>query len=105
MLCPHQPRTKFHQKATLSIMQIAHTDFELDKRYLPGHVWALLMAGIDTDDEIHRHWILERLEEFKGVHLESASTSEVLERVIRARKGMVDDNSLDLMPLLRLDSY
>lgn len=83
-------------------MQIAYTAYGRDKRYLATHVSGLFMAGIETDDDIHRDWILERLEELKGLHLESAWTSEVFERVIRARKSMSDD-SLDLMALLRLD--
>jgi len=83
-------------------MQIAYTDYGRDKRYLASQVSGLLMAGIETDDDIHRDWILERLKEIKGLHLESAWTSEVFERLIKAGKSMSDD-SLDLMSLLRLD--
>jgi hypothetical protein len=80
-------------------MQIAYTDYGRDKRYLAAQVWGLFMAGIETDDEIHRDWILERLAELKGLHLESPWASEVLERVIRSGKT----ESLDLMPLFQLD--
>lgn len=82
-----------------NIMQIAYKDYGRDKRYPATQVSGLLTAGIETDDDIHRDWILERLKKLKGLHLESAWTSEVLERAIRAGKGANDD-SLDLMPLL-----
>lgn len=57
------------------------------------------MAGIETDDEFHRYWILERLAEIKGLHLESPWASEVLERAIKLNKT----ESLDLIPVFLRD--
>jgi hypothetical protein len=85
-----------------SIMQIAHTDYGRDKRTLAKQVWGLLMAGVETEDGIHRDWILERLAELRGMHLESRWTSDVMERLIRERK-MMGEAGVDLMPLLRLE--
>lgn len=60
------------------------------------------MAGIETDDGIHRDWILERLAELNGMHFESRWTSDVMERLIRERKG-IGEAGIDLMPLLTLE--
>jgi hypothetical protein len=80
-------------------MKIAYMDFARDKNCLATQVSALFMAGIETDDEIHRDWILERLKELKGLHTESPWASEVLERVMRSGRT----ESLELLPLLQLD--
>lgn len=60
------------------------------------------MAGVETEDGIHRGWILERLAELGGMHFESRWTTEVMERLIRERKGM-GEARVDLMPLLTLE--
>ncbi|KAL5352971.1 hypothetical protein ACLOAV_002920 [Pseudogymnoascus australis] len=97
-----QATTKLHRTAVSSIMQIAHTDYGRDKSTLAMQVWGMFMAGIETDDGIHRDWILERLAELGGMHFESRWTSEVMERLIREKKGM-GDARIDLMPLLTLE--
>jgi hypothetical protein len=83
-------------------MQIAHTEYERDKRMLAMQVWGMFMAGVETDDGIHRDWILERLAELRGMHWENRWTSDIMEKFIRARKG-TGEAGVDLMPLLVLD--
>ncbi|KFY11016.1 hypothetical protein V492_04731 [Pseudogymnoascus sp. VKM F-4246] len=97
-----QAPTKLHRTAVSSIMQAAYTDYGRDKSMLGMQVWGLFMAGIETEDGIHRDWILERLAELDGMHFESKWTSDVMERLIREKKGM-GDSEVDLMPLLTLE--
>ncbi|OBT42435.1 hypothetical protein VE00_06054 [Pseudogymnoascus sp. WSF 3629] len=97
-----QTPTKIHRTAVSSIMQIAHTDYGRDKSTLAMQVWGMFMAGVETEDGIHRDWILERLAELGGMHFESRWTSDVMERLIRERKGM-GEAGIDLMPLLTLE--
>ncbi|KFX88096.1 hypothetical protein V490_07850 [Pseudogymnoascus sp. VKM F-3557] len=97
-----QAPTKIHRTAVTSIMQIAHTEYERDKRMLAMQVWGMFMAGVETDDGIHRDWILERLAELRGMHWENRWTSDIMEKLIRARKG-TGEAGVDLMPLLVLD--
>lgn len=97
-----QAPTKLHRTAVSSIVQIAHTDYKRDKSTLAMQVWGLFMAGVETDDGIHRDWILERLAELGGMHFESRWTSDAMERLIRERKGM-GEARVDLMPLLTLE--
>lgn len=59
------------------------------------------MAGVETEDRIHRDWILDRLAGLRGMHLESRWTSDVMEGLIRGRKNM-GEAAIDLMPLLTL---
>ncbi|KFY24086.1 hypothetical protein V491_02295 [Pseudogymnoascus sp. VKM F-3775] len=97
-----QVPTKLHRTAVSSIMQIAYTDYGRETNTLAMQVWGLFMAGIETDDGIHRDWILERLAELNGMHFESRWTSDVMERLIRERKG-IGEAGIDLMPLLTLE--
>ncbi|KFY81916.1 hypothetical protein V500_10978 [Pseudogymnoascus sp. VKM F-4518 (FW-2643)] len=97
-----QAPTKLHRTAVSSIMQIAYTDYGRDTSTLAMQVWGMFMAGVETEDGIHRDWILERLAELGGMHFESRWTTDVMERLIRERKGM-GESGVDLMPLLTLD--
>lgn len=60
------------------------------------------MAGVETEDRVRRDWILKRLAEFRGMYLESRWTSDVMEGLIRGRRGM-GEASVDLMLLLMLE--
>lgn len=101
-LCLNNPPKKIHHAAVSSIMQIARIDHGRGKHSLAMQVWGLYMVGVDTEDSTYRAWILDRLLELRGLHLESQWTSNVLEMVIRRRtKG---ETVADLMPLLKLGS-
>ena len=99
MFYSHLPRTELHLEAVEKIMQIAHIDYAVDRKYIVAQVSGLFMAGIETQNADHRDWILERLGELKGLHLEGPWASEVWERSIRS--GNADD--IDFMSIFQLD--
>lgn len=97
-----QAPTKLHRTAVSNIMQIAHTEYGRNGRVLTMQVGGLFIAGLETEDGIHRDWILERLAELRGIHLETRWTSDVMEGLIRGRKD-ISEAGVDMLPLLRLE--
>lgn len=93
------PRNTFHLEAVERIMQIAHNDFARDRKYLVAQVSSLFLAGVETESATDRLWILERLKELDGMHLESPWASDILEKAILS--GRTED--VNIMSLFQLD--
>ncbi|KAJ5560745.1 hypothetical protein N7535_008942 [Penicillium sp. DV-2018c] len=71
-----------HQQATAGIIDICQKQFKSDPRHLRRLHWPLLMAVIETSDELHQQWIRDRLWELRDFQSEFGWAYEVAEQII-----------------------
>lgn len=82
LLWPHSSPTPLHRQATANILEIAHKQYNSDKKALRRMHWPLLMAVIETDNVNHRNWLRQRLREFGYFHSEYEWINQVADEVL-----------------------
>jgi hypothetical protein len=77
------PLDEIHRDAIKNIIDIAYVYYRKDRRRIVRLTWPIFLSAIETNDAIHRDWLLERLMENRALQSEYAWASRVAEEIVR----------------------
>lgn len=64
-----------------------HHEQQHDKRFLGRIIWPTFIAAIETNDAIHRSWLLDRLRESRNLTSECYNLCVMAENILAGRKA------------------
>lgn len=101
LLRPPRPLAKLDRQAIHNIAEICQKQHACDARLLQRLHWPLMAAAVSTEDAAQRDWLLARLGELQGLHIEAAWAHEVAQRVRDEQLALGPGAWIDMGAILR----
>lgn len=96
---PSSPMEEFHQLAVASVTDTLYSQCNQEKRRIIRYIWPMFVAAIETQDPIHRTWLLERLYEIRGASAECQWNWRVAKQIISLQSA-TQDHVVDLLQFM-----